>query len=76
MKYLFVILLYMYSILCGWMFYDLYWKRRECFNEEGRCLETETGIVYLQQSGLVWGSFTILAFLSATFIIYIFKQSK
>jgi len=42
------------------MFYDSYWRWRDCFNEMGRCFDPVTQNVYLEQAGLVWGSFTAL----------------
>jgi hypothetical protein len=48
------------------MFYERYWRWRECFNELGRCFDPVTQDVYLEQSGLVWGCFSaILLFLGA-----------
>ena len=36
------------------LFFTSYFKRRDCFNSEGRCFDAEFGVVYLEQSGLVW----------------------
>ena len=47
-------------------YYDRYWQWRDCFNEEGRCYDSVSGQVLLQQSGIVWGGFTIL---SAIFLL-------
>lgn len=37
--------------------HDRYWKWRDCFNELGRCYDAESGEVFLEQAGLVWGLF-------------------
>lgn len=44
----------------GW--YTQYFIRRTCFNEAGRCLDAETGVIYLEQSGPIWLSLAVLAF--------------
>jgi hypothetical protein len=49
------------ATIFGFFFYVQYFKWRKCFNELGRCYDSETGTVYLEQSGEVWLSMTILA---------------
>jgi len=36
--------------------YNMYWRWRDCFNEEGRCFDPVSGAVYHAQSGLIYGS--------------------
>ena len=36
------------------LFYERYWRWRDCFNELGRCYDPEEGVM-LEQAGLVWG---------------------
>lgn len=43
------------------LFYNQYFKWRACFNTQGRCLDSETGVVYHAQSGPVWLGLAILA---------------
>ena len=50
------------SVVFGWVYYAGYVARRECFNELGRCFDGETGVVYLEQSGVVWLMATVAAF--------------
>ena len=42
------------ALLSGWMFYEHYWRWRNCFNELGRCFVPESGLV-LTDSNFVWG---------------------
>lgn len=49
------------AAIFGFLFYDQYFKWRKCFNELGRYYDSETGTVYLEQSGQVWISLTVLA---------------
>lgn len=49
------------AAIFGFFFYVQYFKWRTCFNELGRCYDRETGTVYLEQSGQVWISLTVLA---------------
>jgi len=45
----------------GFLFYVQYFQWRGCFNELGRCYDSRTGTVYLEQSGVVWITLTVLA---------------
>jgi len=49
------------AAIFGFFFYVQYFKWRKCFNELGRCYDSETGTVYLEQSGQVWLLLTVLA---------------
>jgi hypothetical protein len=46
------------AALFAFAWYDRYWLWRDCFNELGRCYDPGTEQVYLEQAGLVWGTFT------------------
>ncbi|OAN65117.1 hypothetical protein A8B83_06530 [Rhodobacteraceae bacterium EhC02] len=50
------------SLFLAYGWYTQYYIRRACFNEMGRCLEPETGVIYLEQSGAIWLSLAVLAF--------------
>ncbi len=43
------------SVISALAFYEMYWRWRGCFNEEGRCFDPVEGVVYHAQSGEVWG---------------------
>lgn len=45
----------------GFAYYESYFKWRGCFNELGRCLDGDSGVVHLEQSGGVWLSLAVLA---------------
>jgi hypothetical protein len=49
--------------LLALVFYERYWRWRDCFNELGRCFDPVTQDVYLEQSGGVYGG------LAAVFLI-------
>ncbi len=49
------------SALAFYGAYASYIKRKDCFNELGRCFDSETGVVYLEQSGVAWLSLAVLA---------------
>ncbi|MFO1172008.1 MAG: hypothetical protein U1E49_13710 [Hyphomicrobiaceae bacterium] len=51
-----------FGALCAWAFYDRYWLWRDCFNELGRCYDSASQEVYLEQAGIVWGTLGALAF--------------
>lgn len=51
------------------LFNDRYWRWRDCFNELGRCFDPVSEDVYLEQAGLVWGTFATLLFLTALVLL-------
>ena len=44
-----------FALFFAWAWYDRYWRWRDCFNELGRCFDPTEGVVYLEQSGVIWG---------------------
>lgn len=49
------------AFIFGYLYYVQYFKWRDCFNEEGRCFDDQSGVVYSEQSGAIWLSLTVLA---------------
>lgn len=45
----------------GYLYYVEHFKWRNCFNDLGRCFDDDTGVVYLEQSGVVWFLLAVLA---------------
>lgn len=56
------------------LFYERYWRWRDCFNELGRCFDPATQDVYLEQAGLVWGMFTVV-FLGAAVVLMLWRRT-
>jgi hypothetical protein len=54
-------------------FYLRYWRWRDCFNELGRCYDPIEGVVYLEQSGAIWGG---LAFISASIALALWLSRR
>lgn len=50
------------SLFFAYAWYTQYFTWRACFNEAGRCLDPDTGVIYLAQSGPIWLSLSALAF--------------
>ncbi|EIM29093.1 hypothetical protein [Microvirga lotononidis] len=46
------------ALVCSFAFYDRYWLWRDCFNELGRCYDSNAGVM-VEQSGLIWGILTL-----------------
>lgn len=46
----------------GFLFYDRYWRWRDCFNELGRCFDPESQDVFLEQAGGIYGSIALVCF--------------
>ncbi len=38
----------------GYFYYVEYFQWRGCFNEQGRCFDETSGVVYSEQSGTTW----------------------
>ena len=47
----------------GLAWYERYWRWRDCFNELGRCYDSASQEIVLEQAGLVWGSFAVISML-------------
>ncbi|MGB7261887.1 MAG: hypothetical protein WBC68_07435 [Albidovulum sp.] len=57
------------SLLFSAAFYEQYFKWRHCFNELGRCYDSGSGVVYLEQSGAIWASLALISALIGGFLI-------
>jgi hypothetical protein len=57
------------TILFGIAYYDRYWRWRDCFNELGRCYDPVSQDVYLEQAGIVWGSFAAISLLAGVALL-------
>lgn len=41
------------------MFYERYWRWEDCFNELGRCYDSEAGVM-VEQASFIWGFPTLV----------------
>ncbi len=55
------------SALFLYLYYDSYFRWRDCFNELGRCFDDASGVVRLEQSGEVWLLLAVLTFGAALY---------
>jgi hypothetical protein len=60
LRYAIEIVLAGLGLAAGLLFYDRYWRWRDCFNELGRCFDPVTQDVYLEQAGEVYGGLAAL----------------
>ncbi|AIC25674.1 hypothetical protein IE4771_CH00513 [Rhizobium etli bv. mimosae str. IE4771] len=68
MKYVSVLVSALLSIFFGWLFYERYWRFRDCISQAlSSCLTPDGG--NLTQGGALWGGFAglflLLAMISA-----------
>lgn len=49
------------TLFFGWAFWANYWVWRGQFGTEGRAYDPETGAVFLEQAGIIWGGFFLLS---------------
>jgi len=49
------------SALSCFAYYEYYFRWRSCFNEFGRCFDSENSVVYFEQSGVAWLSLAVIA---------------
>jgi hypothetical protein len=68
------LIFFLLAALCGLAYYHSYFKWRDCYNDLGRCYDSESGIVYLEQAGVVWTLFGILFLIPA--LVLWFKRPK
>jgi len=65
-----------FSISCvlflgsGYLFYDQYWRWRNCYNEEGNCFDPVAAVMYHEQSAFGWGILTFIFFCLTLFMGY------
>jgi hypothetical protein len=53
------------AIFFGFLFYERYWRWRDCFNELGRCFDPESQDVMLEQAGMVYGGIALVCLAAA-----------
>jgi len=58
------------ALLFALAYYDRYWRWRDCFNELGRCYDPQSQQVFLEQAGVVWGSFTTACFFLCALLLW------
>lgn len=58
------------SALLFLVYYDQSFKRRDCFNALGRCFDSDTGVVYLEQTGQVWLMLALLSLFITLFQVW------
>lgn len=54
---------------CVYIWYDTYFSRRDCFNDQGRCFDAIEAVVYHEQSGAIWLSIAIVLALVALVLL-------
>ncbi|GLQ34718.1 hypothetical protein GCM10007939_10010 [Amylibacter marinus] len=58
------------------LFYLHYFRKRDCFNAQGRCFDHEHGVIYHEQSGLFWLSGAILVAIITLVLIKRLRRKK
>ena len=64
------------SVLCGYLYFVQYYKWRDCFDEIGRCFDSQHGVVYLEQSGIAWIILALFAFGGFVFCMWLPRSRK
>ncbi len=57
------------AAMFAFAYYDRYFRWRDCFNDLGRCYDSDSGQVYLEQAGLVWMGLFLLVSAGLIFVI-------
>ena len=47
------------SLTCAFAFHERYWRWRDCFNELGRCYDSEASMM-TEAAGPIWAALTLL----------------
>jgi hypothetical protein len=61
------------AALFGFAYFDRYYRWRDCFNDLGRCYDPQTGMVYVEQAGLVWLTL-LLVCLGLVVVVFFFRK--
>ena len=64
------------SILFTLAFHDRYWRWRDCFNELGRCYDSDSQQVFLEQAGLVWRTFAVACLVLCMLSVWRLKRGR
>lgn len=62
------------AALFGFAYFDRYYRWRDCFNDLGRCYDPQTGMVYVEQAGLVW--LTLLLVCLGLVVMVLFLRNR
>ena len=64
------------AALFTYAYYIRYLQWRDCFNELGRCYDSATASVYLEQAGIAWGSLAFVFALAAFWQFWRFFRAR
>jgi len=64
------------AALLGFAYIDRYYRWRDCFNDLGRCYDPHTGLVYLEQAGLVWLMLLLICLGLVVVVLFLRKRMK
>lgn len=64
------------SVVSALAYYDRYWRWRDCFNELGRCWDSASEQVYLEQAGIIWGGASGVCLASAIVLLWRAKAAR
>lgn len=57
------------TALFAFVFHERYWRWRDCFNELGRCWDSDSEQVFLEQAGIIWGGAAVLFLIPAVLLL-------
>lgn len=64
------------SVLFGYLYYVQYYQWRDCFNDMGRCFDPNSGVVYMEHSGVTWLTLALLSMGAAALSVRFLRTSK
>jgi hypothetical protein len=59
MRFIWPLLWLCLALFSAFAFYDRYWRWRGCFNELGRCYDSQAGVM-VEQAGGIWGGLSLI----------------
>ncbi len=62
-----------FAALFGFAYFDSYYRWRDCFNDLGRCYDPQTGMVYVEQAGLVWLTLLLIC-LGLVVVVFLLRK--
>jgi hypothetical protein len=59
----------------AWIFYERYWRWADCFNELGRCYDTDAGVM-VEQAAFIWGVPALICALLLALSLWLLLRRK
>lgn len=63
------------SLFFARLYYDMHWKHRACFNDEGRCFDASSGVIYVEQGGAIYLGLAVLGLIGPILGVWLLRRA-